>query len=173
MKIRTLFFKRQWDYQIFMKDKSKQILVHKGLFTWRRGDRRQVRLHAAGHPTYRVNVIKLKRGIIWTGGLPYLNGLPHLPGVPHLHVNRPLRSKKTQYRVIFAHGMKRGLTKIILRILQISIYTLSDLGNSSNLIGWLSRTMTLYSPRQAVNIKQNKIAVVNWVFCQSFVVKPF
>ena len=55
----------------------------------------------------------------------------------------------------------------------ISIYTLSDLGNSSYLIGSLSRTMTLYSPRQAVNIKQNKIAVVNWVFCQSFIVKPF
>ena len=55
--------------------------------------------------------------------------------VPHLHVNRPVRSKKTQYRVIIAHGMKRGLTEIILRILQISIYTLSDLGNSSNLIG--------------------------------------
>ena len=54
-----------------------------------------------------------------------------------------------------------------------SIYTLNDLGNSSNLIGSLSQTMTLYSPRQAVNIKQNKIAVVNWVFCQSFKVKPF
>ena len=38
----------------------------------------------AGHPTYHVNVIKLKCEIIWTGGLP------HLPGVPHLHVNRPL-----------------------------------------------------------------------------------
>ena len=38
----------------------------------------------AGHPTYHVNVIKIKYKIIWTGGLP------HLPGVPHLHVNRPL-----------------------------------------------------------------------------------
>ena len=46
------------------------------------------------------------------------------------------------------------------------LYTLSDLGDSSNLIGSLSRTMTLYSPREAVNIKQNKIAVMNWVFCQ-------
>ena len=44
----------------------------------------------AGHPTYHVNVIKLKWEIIWTGGLPHLSGLPHLPGVPHLHVNRPL-----------------------------------------------------------------------------------
>ena len=40
-------------------------------------------------PTYRVNVIKLEREIIWTGGLPHLSGLPHLPGVPHLYVNRP------------------------------------------------------------------------------------
>ena len=43
-----------------------------------------------GSPTYHVNVIKLKWGIIWTGGLPHLSGLPHLPGVPQLHVNRPL-----------------------------------------------------------------------------------
>ena len=40
-------------------------------------------------PTYRVNVIKLEREIIRTGGLPHLSGLPHLPGVPHLYVNRP------------------------------------------------------------------------------------
>ena len=35
--------------------------------------------------------------------------------------------------------------------------------------------MTLYSSRWAVNIKQNKIAVVNWVFCQteSFIVRTF
>ena len=32
-------------------------------------------------------------------------------------------------------------------LLVISIHTLSDLGDSSNLIGSLSRTMTLYSPR--------------------------
>ena len=44
----------------------------------------------AGHPTYHVNVTKLKWAIIWTGGLPHLSGLPHLPGVSHLHVNRPL-----------------------------------------------------------------------------------
>ena len=36
----------------------------------------------AGHPTYHVNVIKLKWEIIWTNGLPHLSGLPHLPGVP-------------------------------------------------------------------------------------------
>ena len=35
------------------------------------------------HPTYHVNVIKIKYEIIGKGGLP------HLPGVPHLHVNRP------------------------------------------------------------------------------------
>ena len=39
-----------------------------------------------GHPTYHVNVIKIKWEIIWTGGLP------HLPGVPHLHLNRPLKA---------------------------------------------------------------------------------
>ena len=43
-----------------------------------------------GHPIYHVNVIKLKRRIIWTGGLPQPRGLPHLPGVPLLPVNRPL-----------------------------------------------------------------------------------
>ena len=32
-------------------------------------------------------------------------------------------------------------------IYRFSIYALSDLGNPSNLIGSLSRTMTLYSPR--------------------------
>ena len=37
----------------------------------------------AGHPTYNVNVINLKRKTIWTGGLP------HLPRVRHLNVNRP------------------------------------------------------------------------------------
>ena len=51
-------------------------------------------------------------------------------------------------------------------IFTISINTLSDLGDSSNLIGSLSQIMTLYSPREAVNMKQNKIAVMNWVFCQ-------
>ena len=38
----------------------------------------------AGHPTYQVNVIKLKRESLWTGGLP------HLPGLPHPYVNRAL-----------------------------------------------------------------------------------
>ena len=33
---------------------------------------------------YHVNGIKVKREIIWAGGLP------HLPGVPHLYVNRSL-----------------------------------------------------------------------------------
>ena len=47
----------------------------------------------AGHPTYHVNVIKLKWEIIWTGGLPHISGLPHVPGVPHLHINRFLFSQ--------------------------------------------------------------------------------
>ena len=63
--------------------------------------------------------------------------------------------------------------KIYIYIYIFSIYTLIDLGDSSNLIGSLSRTMTLYSPPSAVNIKKNKIAVVNWVFCQSFIVRTF
>ena len=36
----------------------------------------------AGHPTYHVNVIKLKWEDIWTGGLPHLSRLPHLTGRP-------------------------------------------------------------------------------------------
>jgi len=47
-------------------------------------------------------------------------------------------------------------------------HLLFALDDSSNLIGSLSRTMTMYSPRWAVNIKQNKIAAVNWVFCHKF-----
>ena len=43
----------------------------------------------AGHPTYHVNVIKIKWEIIWKGGLPHLGGSPHLLGVPHFHVNWP------------------------------------------------------------------------------------
>ena len=39
-----------------------------------------------GHPTYYVNMIKLKREIIWTSGLPHLSEVPQLP------VNRPLDS---------------------------------------------------------------------------------
>jgi len=46
-------------------------------------------------------------------------------------------------------------------IFDISIYTLSALGDSNNLIGSLSLTMTLYSPRLAVDINQNKIDLVN------------
>ena len=48
-----------------------------------------------GHPTYHVNVMKVKRKLIWAGGLPHLSGLPHLPGLPNLHVNRPFNSKGT------------------------------------------------------------------------------
>ena len=36
-----------------------------------------------GHPTYHVNVIKLKCEITWTDGLPPLHG------VPHFHVTGP------------------------------------------------------------------------------------
>ena len=61
-----------------------------------------VHIISHGHPTYHVNVIKLKWEIIWKGELPHLSGLPHLPLVtfltfltflhlPHLHVNRPFQ----------------------------------------------------------------------------------
>ena len=55
----------------------------------------------AGHPTYHVDVIKLKWEILWTGGLPHLSGLPHLPGVPHLHVNRPLLKSHSRQGLFF------------------------------------------------------------------------
>ena len=71
-----------------------------------------------GHPTYYVNVIKLKWEIIWTGGLPnlsglpHLRGLPHLSGVPHLHENKPLAESRLQLaalevriRIYFKNGM--------------------------------------------------------------------
>ena len=49
----------------------------KGYPVWQTG-----LLALACHPTYHVNVIKLKWDIIWIGGLPHLRGLPHLPRVP-------------------------------------------------------------------------------------------
>ena len=36
----------------------------------------------ASHPTYHVNVIRLKWEDIWNGGLPHLSRLLHLPGAP-------------------------------------------------------------------------------------------
>ena len=74
---------------------------------------RQTKLPAlAGHPTYHVNVIKLKWEIIWTGGLPHLSELPQLP-IPHLHVHRPLDFHLT-------------LTWYIFHILQSRKYCLID-----------------------------------------------
>jgi len=68
-------------------------LTHLETFTWQNftpAERVTRSTALAGHPTYHVNVIKLKWEIIWTGGLPHLSELPHLPGIPQLHVNRPL-----------------------------------------------------------------------------------
>ena len=42
---------------------------------------------------------------------------------------------------------RRCAKSILMYTIIYSIYALSDLGNPSNLIGSLSRTMTLYSPR--------------------------
>ena len=61
----------------------------KGVFAWGWGTPDRWGNMCPGHPTYHVNVIKLKWEIIWTGGLPHLSRLPDLPGVPHFHVNRP------------------------------------------------------------------------------------
>ena len=47
-----------------------------------------------GHPTYHVNVIKLKWEIIWTGGLPHLSGLPHLPWGPPPPCKQALRPER-------------------------------------------------------------------------------
>ena len=41
-----------------------------------------------------------------------------------------------------------------------SVYTLSDLGNSSNLIGSLSRTMTLYSEYKAEQNRCRELGVL-------------
>ena len=76
--------------------------------------------HVAGHPTYHVDVIKLKCEIIWTGGLSLLGGLPHLPGVPYLHVNRPLDingRKLNQVQAFFSAkgGIYRAVTKGLYR----------------------------------------------------------
>ena len=51
-----------------------------------------VEIGAASHPTYHVNVIKLKWEIIWTGGAGYPPKRVTSPtwDPPHLHVNRPL-----------------------------------------------------------------------------------
>ena len=72
----------------------------KGLFVWSWGNPdRWGNMRRVTHPTYDVNVIKLKWDIIWTGGCPPPpSGLPHLPGVPHPCVNRPLDSHRS-YRL--------------------------------------------------------------------------
>ena len=57
------------------------------------------------HPTYYVNMIKLKWEIIQTGGLLHLSGLSHRPEVLHLQVNRPL---------ILLNGSPRPLASLLL-----------------------------------------------------------
>ena len=44
----------------------------------------------ASHPTYHVNVIRLKWEDIWNGGVPHLSRLLHLPGAPP----SPMQTKK-------------------------------------------------------------------------------
>ena len=57
-----------------------------------------------------------------------------------------------------------------------SIYTLSPLGDSSRLIGSLVTVSSDYDvifTAQGDECKVKIIAVVNWVFCQSFRVRTF
>ena len=54
----------------------------------------------AGYPTCQVNVIKLKREILWTGGLP------HLPGLPHPYVNRALNHTTVANALLLLSRMK-------------------------------------------------------------------
>ena len=60
----------------------------------------EVSCHVVGHPTYQVNVIKLKREILWTGGLP------HLPGLPHPYVNRALNHTTVANAILLLSRMK-------------------------------------------------------------------
>ena len=60
----------------------------------------------------------------------------------------------------------RGANLLICRVSRGSHSEAEARVGSTSIQYICTRTMTLYSPRQRVNIKQNKIAVVNWVFCQ-------
>ena len=71
-----------------------------------------------------------------------------------IHLSRPILQEISVVNETIRSSQKARNIGVILiiffvvrNILHISIYTLSDLGDSSNLIGSLSRTMTLYSPR--------------------------
>ena len=73
----------------------------------------------AGHPTYHVNVNKLKWEIIWTGGLP------HLPGVIYLHLNRPLDTHPAMQissLVIEDFFLKQGVI-----IIKVHVFSFIDL----------------------------------------------
>ena len=94
-----------------------------------------------GHPTYYVNVIKLKWEIILTGGFtPNLSGFSHLPGIPHLPRPRGFRSMGSivlwRSRCRRHCGFVRSLLFSAQRIYQsmiISIFTYCDY----NSLGWL------------------------------------
>ena len=68
------------------------------------------------HPTYHVNVIKLKWEIIWTGRLPQLSRLRHLRGVPHHHVNRLLNDSHCVWVPGIKYQMTTDLKSILLLI---------------------------------------------------------
>ena len=60
-----------------------------------------------------------------------------------------------------AFGCFSSTSKAVFYIKHISIYTLSDLGDSSNLIGSLSRTIQQYSPPR------------EWIMCELGVFRIF
>ena len=91
----------------------------------------------AGHPTYHVNVIKLKWEIIWTGGLSHQSGLPHLPGVPHLHVNRPFDMKMPNFTF---YGRREQATTIFSFFFWTWVWFLGVRLHLTKLMSWNNRT---------------------------------
>ena len=76
----------------------------------------------AGHPTYHVNVIKLKWENIWTGGLPQLSRLPHLPGAPP----QPHADKKIGLFVTLSIVYIQILNTYLLEFLIARLMTLTE-----------------------------------------------
>ena len=64
-----------------------------------------------------------------------------------LHSQQPIPSTTTTTLLVKKEFFQKMVKQLrTLQLLQISIYTLSDLGDLSNLIGSLSRTIQQYSP---------------------------
>ena len=90
-----------------------------------------------GHPTCHVNVIKIKKEIKWTGGLPLLGRLPHLHEVPHLYQNRPL----VDIDMLFESIIRRNAASwcsIYLRteFINISALKYGNYSRAAFILGW-------------------------------------